>query len=671
MKPTANGNSEEYYDEYYSDEYYDEEEDNNAPPKQPGRGPPQGPPGMSRGVPPAIPPNGRGPPPLPRAGGVPPPTPAKRRTKKESSEEYYDSYYEYEYEEEDVEDVYEYDYDEIYEYDYEYDDEPGANGPPIAYPRGQVPPVPAKEPGYGQQETSNRTQGGGPMMLDPNMLNSARGGLSKRNTEDIQPVARVPNRPFGLTSTKLSDMRGGMNKVGFDKEKTPAQQVDFRGNLKIASSHRAKEDGKPKAVPPWMNPNLKKGARPMTTNLQRDNTARIRAQVQAAKDKSRNRPKAGPTFMNGVPVAPANVRMNRMRPKNDNGIDTSVLSSGVVKEVQILKREQDANNPHRFLTKNRVSVKIKKKVERPPGMGKESVRIKKRVPSTKFKRGQSTRAKKGGVSRRIKRGESSRMKKGGESSRMKKGGESRRIKRGESARIKRGESSRMRKGGESRRVKRGQSSRMKGKEGDRVTRRSTSKEGGQRRRRNPNVSRTSVNHNIFGAKTKPVDEGQGIGLGDGCYLKFDSNNGGILYAQWTVVGFEPDDALAFFKPKTPVPRFKYRRNEGREDLLSKCLSDFTIYAEAWTYFLVMAKEYDGNVSVLEKCRTPKFGVELFGVTKQSEVVRIDSTSKLLVDFWKVIAVLPLGIDFQGGGKVDVNDFMDNASTVGYAVKMMD
>ena len=52
-------------------------------------------------------------------------------------------------------------------------------------------------------------------------------------------------------------------------------------------------------------------------------------------------------------------------------------------------------------------------------------------------------------------------------------------------------------------------------------------------------------------------------LGDGCYLRYDPSNGGIIYAQWSVTGMAPEDVLAYFEPKMSVSRRKYTQNEGR------------------------------------------------------------------------------------------------------------
>ena len=51
-------------------------------------------------------------------------------------------------------------------------------------------------------------------------------------------------------------------------------------------------------------------------------------------------------------------------------------------------------------------------------------------------------------------------------------------------------------------------------------------------------------------------------LGDGCYLRYDPSNGGTIYAQWSVTGMAPQDALAYFEPKASVSRRKYTKNEG-------------------------------------------------------------------------------------------------------------
>lgn len=639
------GSSEEYYYDEYS-----ETESEDGPPQNASRPP------TNRGGPPGLSPTpSRKPPPLPNGPPVPSKgpsrPPSKNKKQQQESDEYYDSYYDYDYQYE-YDDVYEYDYDydEIYEYEYEYDDEEGDDDrPPIARPKGGL---------------GGALGGSGPLGLSADMLGSARNGLVKAQVDDRPKIDPVASRPFGLTSTKLSQLRSGMTKVKSGSGKGEINQQDFRGNLRPATGGGSR-GGVNVPRPDWMNPNLKKGARPMTTNIQTVNTADIRAKAQAAKERAAGRGTGGPRFMNGVPIGRTSVK--RFRAKNGEAGGPGGPPAGRVSAKIALDRKQDPNNPNRFLTKQRVSYRVRKKVEGPPGApgapgGRgPSIRVKRRVPSARIGgRGQSSRMR--GQSSRM-RGQSSRMSKRGKSSRMSKRGKSSRMS-------KRGQSRRMGPNGELESMRRKRVSKNPGK----VSRRfdpskATDPNRVSRRRRKPNVSRASTNMNILGAKTKPVDV-PGVGLGDGCYLKFDAANGGVLYAQWTVIGYERNEALAFFKPATPVPRINYRKNEGRSDLLSNITGDFRQYAEAWTFFFGMAKEFDGTVSVLDQTKQSDFAIELVGLAQDLAVTKIDTYNEVSLKYWLCIACLPGGSSaFDGAEKVNADFFMNTASREGYAVRL--
>lgn len=131
------------------------------------------------------------------------------------------------------------------------------------------------------------------------------------------------------------------------------------------------------------------------------------------------------------------------------------------------------------------------------------------------------------------------------------------------------------------------------------------------------------------------------------------------------------DALAFFKPITPVPRFKYRRNEGREDLSSGISNDFEKYAEAWTYYLGMAKQNEGDVHILGQVDKRAFKLKLFGLSQHNDVTALDTRAPLSLKYWKCIAIMPpSSVALDGMRNCEADFFMNTSCSEGYAVKLI-
>jgi hypothetical protein len=85
-------------------------------------------------------------------------------------------------------------------------------------------------------------------------------------------------------------------------------------------------------------------------------------------------------------------------------------------------------------------------------------------------------------------------------------------------------------------------------------------------------------------------------LGDGCYLTYDPSSIGSLFLNWKHTPVE--HALAFFRPKKPVPKFKYTTHGGREELIRDCAqAHIQRYYIGITQYVKICKDFHADLVV--------------------------------------------------------------------------
>jgi hypothetical protein len=86
-------------------------------------------------------------------------------------------------------------------------------------------------------------------------------------------------------------------------------------------------------------------------------------------------------------------------------------------------------------------------------------------------------------------------------------------------------------------------------------------------------------------------------LGDGCYLTYDPASLGSLFLNWKHAPVE--NALAFFRPKKAVPKFKYTTHGGKEELLRECSqTHIERYYIGITQYVKICKDFHADLVVL-------------------------------------------------------------------------
>jgi len=126
-----------------------------------------------------------------------------------------------------------------------------------------------------------------------------------------------------------------------------------------------------------------------------------------------------------------------------------------------------------------------------------------------------------------------------------------------------------------------------------------------------------------------------LALEKGCYLTNEPFNQGTLFCTWSATPVE--GAIAYFKPIKNVPAFKYRQNGGRSELQRGVNGNvhFKKYCLGWCGFFKMAREFEGEILVINKSQT----MESLGKSMTTEV-------KILFNRETVLAEVDTGVSYN-------------------------
>jgi hypothetical protein len=102
----------------------------------------------------------------------------------------------------------------------------------------------------------------------------------------------------------------------------------------------------------------------------------------------------------------------------------------------------------------------------------------------------------------------------------------------------------------------------------------------------------------FAQKKEEVKASTGGNVMDmGCYLSFDTASGGSLFLNWK--NEQLPGAVAYFKPKKTVPKFKFTSGGGKSELTRGCeTSQMMNYYIGMCNFIKMANEFQGSFVLL-------------------------------------------------------------------------
>lgn len=89
-------------------------------------------------------------------------------------------------------------------------------------------------------------------------------------------------------------------------------------------------------------------------------------------------------------------------------------------------------------------------------------------------------------------------------------------------------------------------------------------------------------------------------IGMGCYLTFESVSEGTLFLNWSESKIE--NAYAYFCPGKTVPKFKFKQNGGKSELIRGMRGGtgpgLKKYFAGWVQFVKMAREFNAKLIVM-------------------------------------------------------------------------
>lgn len=157
------------------------------------------------------------------------------------------------------------------------------------------------------------------------------------------------------------------------------------------------------------------------------------------------------------------------------------------------------------------------------------------------------------------------------------------------------------------------------------------------------------------------------GHGEGCYLMYDPTSGGVIFAQWTQFGRTEEEAIAYFSPNARVPKFKYKQNRGRQDILRGIGVDKKKFFEGITQFFKMARDMNGTIIVFPDEESL---ADVWYLDYKQQVHRVQAGERFDTNDMDVVAAIPRGnMSFKGVAQVPRGFFSSTGLKVGNALIM--
>ncbi|GBG32749.1 Hypothetical Protein FCC1311_089742 [Hondaea fermentalgiana] len=154
--------------------------------------------------------------------------------------------------------------------------------------------------------------------------------------------------------------------------------------------------------------------------------------------------------------------------------------------------------------------------------------------------------------------------------------------------------------------------------------------------------------------------------GAGCYLIFETNSNGVLYAQWSSDGSAPANAWAYFRPQKKVPAYKYTQNKGRMDILKISGDKKKIY-DGVAQFIKDAVTYRATFVPLDHSEI-KF--DMYGLTYELTVFPFNLGQEYSTNRLEAVAVVPhSSLAYEGITKTSRGYFLSTGNKAGVSSAM--
>jgi len=159
------------------------------------------------------------------------------------------------------------------------------------------------------------------------------------------------------------------------------------------------------------------------------------------------------------------------------------------------------------------------------------------------------------------------------------------------------------------------------------------------------------------APAVPTGSSGRVSTEPGCYLTFSEASNGTLFVNWREKEGAVNDALAYFKPVKPVPKFKYQGG-GTVELARSCNSVKMNYYTGFCSFVKMAQEF-GALLILKK---PEVLILTIAKCQLSQAAVEQPLDLRNAD--AIAVVPPLTTTFEGAKTMDLSAFSNQARAAG-------
>lgn len=154
--------------------------------------------------------------------------------------------------------------------------------------------------------------------------------------------------------------------------------------------------------------------------------------------------------------------------------------------------------------------------------------------------------------------------------------------------------------------------------------------------------------------------------GSGCYLIFETNNNGVLYAQWSEDGSAPANAWAFFRPQKKVPGYKYKQKNGRVDII-KVGGDKKKVLEGVSQFIKEAVSWRATLVPLDH---NEVRFDSYVLTYELDVRKLNRDQAYETARLEAVAVVPrASFAFEGIEKTSRGHFLSTGNKYGVTTSL--
>ncbi|XP_026193627.1 uncharacterized protein LOC34619369 [Cyclospora cayetanensis] len=156
--------------------------------------------------------------------------------------------------------------------------------------------------------------------------------------------------------------------------------------------------------------------------------------------------------------------------------------------------------------------------------------------------------------------------------------------------------------------------------------------------------------------SKPIENDE-----EGAYLSFDAASQGVLVLTWSK--HSVPNGLMHFRPRKPVPSFKFTTNQGRTELIRDCQKDTKRYFQGYCAFLKAVRAFDGEVTFIDPSGPLKTQVWLHRF-EGNEVIKMEIGHAYELNGVDAVAITPFDYTALNAKTLTTSLFQEKAERSG-------